>query len=65
MELAMQLNSVNKVSVLDEIIDNAVELPIEGQDFLLMIAKSMRYTRDCVIRQIEADQSLKSPKQTA
>lgn len=63
--MAMQLNSVNKVSVLDEIIDNAVELPIEGQDFLLMIAKSMRYTRDCVIRQIEADQSLKSPKQTA
>lgn len=52
------------IKLLDEIIDNAAELPLESQNWLLLIAKSMRYTRDCVIRQSEAKQSHKSPKQT-
>lgn len=49
----MQESSVKKVKILDQIIDNATELPLESQDWLLLIAKSMRYTRDCVIRQSE------------
>ena len=49
--------------MLDEIIDNAIELPVESQDLLLMMAKAMRYTRECVIRQSSAEQSL-NPDQT-
>lgn len=40
---------------MDEIIDNASELPLESQDWLLMMAKSMRYTRDCIVSKNEAE----------
>lgn len=63
--MLMQESSVKKVKILDEIIDNATELPLESQDWLLLIAKSMRYTRDCVIRQSGAIQYEKPPIKTA
>lgn len=47
--MTTQKNSVKKISMLNEIIDNAVELPLESQNLLLMMAKSMKYTRDCMI----------------
>jgi hypothetical protein len=53
--LGMQLTSTKDVTVLDEIIDNASGLPLESQDWLLMIAKSMRYTRDCIVRKNKAE----------
>jgi hypothetical protein len=53
--LAVYVGSIrevdNKTSVLDEIIDYAVGISIEEQDILLMMAKAMRYTRDCVSSQ--------------
>lgn len=53
--LEVQLTSTKNVTVLDEIIDNASELPLESQDWLLMMAKSMRYTRDCIVSKNEAE----------
>ena len=48
--MSMQTNSTKKVKILDEIINNATGLPLESQDLLLMMAKAMRYTRDCIYR---------------
>lgn len=45
-----------KGTVLDEIIERAVGLSIENQNKLLMIAKAMRYTRDCVSSQYAAEE---------
>ncbi len=61
----MQTGSVERVKVLDEIINNAIGLPLESQDWLLMMAKSMRYTRDCVVRQQETSQPHNPSRQTA
>ena len=48
--MTTQISSTQQAEVLDEIIDNAIDLPVESQDLLLMMAKAMRYTRECVIR---------------
>lgn len=53
--MGMQLTSTKNGTILDEIIDNASELPLESQDWLLMMAKSMRYTRDCIVSKNEAE----------
>lgn len=37
--------------IADEIIDNAIGLPLENQEILLMMAKAMQYTRSCVLHQ--------------
>lgn len=58
--LKMQLTSIKNVTVLDEIIDNASELPLESQDWLLMMAKSMRYTRDCIVKKNEVESPVTS-----
>ncbi|MCI9668111.1 MAG: hypothetical protein HFG19_00300 [Oscillospiraceae bacterium] len=44
------MTTQNNTKILDELIDNATELPLESQDWLLLIAKSMRYTRDYIIK---------------
>lgn len=44
-----------------EIIDNARGLSIENQKLLLMMAKAMRYTRECMARQDALNQSEKFP----
>ena len=46
--------------MIDEIIENAVGLPIESQGMLLMMAKAMRYTREYMLRQSSVGQSLNS-----
>lgn len=34
--------------LLDEIINHAVALPIDGQDQILRVAKAMQYTKECM-----------------
>ncbi len=48
--MTMKTDGVGQVKILDEIINNATGLPLESQDLLLMMAKAMRYTRDCIYR---------------
>ena len=43
------MSTQKNTKILDELIDSATELPLESQDWLLLIAKSMRYTRDYMI----------------
>lgn len=45
--------SNQSAAVLDEIIENAMELPVESQKLVLMIAKAMQYTRSCELREME------------
>lgn len=59
--MTTQKGSAQQLKVLDEIIDNATGLPVESQDLLLIIAKAMRYTRDCMLRQGVAEQPHKPP----
>lgn len=49
-------SSIEKIKVLDEIIDNAMELPLESQNLLLILAKGMAYTRNCVTKQFNEGQ---------
>ena len=42
--------TVHQMNVLDEIIDNAIGLPVSSQDLLLMMAKAMRHTRNCLMQ---------------
>lgn len=49
----------NRKVIVNEIINNAVELPLEGQKLILMVAKSMKYTRDNMIRQKEKEEQYK------
>ena len=51
----MQADPAGRLKILDEIMENAGTLPLESQDLLLMMAKAMRHTRDCVIREKEAE----------
>lgn len=57
--MAVQTSPANKAAIVNEIIDNAVELPLESQNVVLLIAKSMKYTRECVMRQKEAEECCK------
>ena len=57
--MTMQTESVSKVAIVNEIINNAVELPLEGQNVEFLIAKSMNYTRECILRQKEAEECCK------
>lgn len=44
----MKKNSHDKNSILDEILENATELPVESQNLLLILAKGMAFTRYCI-----------------
>lgn len=61
--MAVQMKSVDRIATLNEIIDNAIELPLESQNLLLMMAKSMKYTRDCMTKQNEETKNLIYPKE--
>lgn len=37
-----------QTELLDELIDNATGLPVESQELLLMMARGMAYTRECM-----------------
>lgn len=41
----METEPACRETLLNEIIDNAAELPLESQNLLLMMAKAMAYTR--------------------
>lgn len=55
-----ETSSTQRGKVLDEIIENAIGLPIESQGMLLMMAKAMKYTREYMLRQSAVGQSLNS-----
>lgn len=61
--LTTQFSSAKKREVLDEIIDNAISLPLESQELILGMAKAMRYTRECVMRQGGPEQACKTSEQ--
>lgn len=50
-------DSVQQVKILNELIENAMGLPIESQNLLLILAKGMAYTRDCLVKQNTAEQT--------
>ena len=45
-----QNTTVQQIRILDELINSAVGLPVESQDLLLMMAKAMRHTRNCLMQ---------------
>lgn len=49
MILTKDTSSAEQRKVLDNIIENAVELPVDSLEVLLLVAKSMRYTRECIM----------------
>lgn len=61
--MSVQLSSREKADIADEIINNAIGLPVENQELLLMMAKAMQYTRNCVLRQ-EADRPASPASET-
>lgn len=56
-----QDGAIRQTKILDDIIDNAITLPVESQDLLLMMAKAMRHTRNCIMRQRTIEQPRKPP----
>ena len=54
--MTMQKEEERQNRVLMEIIDNAKELPVESQNLLLILARGMVFTRNCMMRQNAADQ---------
>lgn len=46
-----QINNIEKIKVLNELIENTKELPLESQNLILMIAKGMSYTKGCLEKQ--------------
>lgn len=57
-----QKDPAGRPTILDEIMENAVSLPVESQDLLLMMAKAMRHTRDCLIRQAGGGEQVGRPE---
>ena len=53
--MTMQKEEERQNRVLMEIIDNAKELPVESQNLLLILARGMVFTRNCMMRQNAAD----------
>lgn len=52
------------ITLVDEIINNASELPLECQDWLLVLAKGMAYTKNCLLRQgCPPEQARKPPEE--
>lgn len=60
--MSMQSDSKRQTKIADEIINNAIDLPVENQEILLMMAKAMQYTRNCMLRQGTARPPSLSPK---
>nr|WP_296476134.1 hypothetical protein [uncultured Acetatifactor sp.] len=58
--MTKQKGSANNAAIANEIINNAVDLPLESQKVILMIAKSMKYARDCMIEHGETERRCKS-----
>lgn len=59
--MTMQKEEERQNRVLMEIIDNAKELPVESQNLLLILARGMVFTHNCMMRQNAADQPRMPP----
>ena len=59
--MTMQKEEERQNRVLMEIIDNAKELPVESQNLLLILARGMVLTRNCMMRHNAADQPRMPP----
>lgn len=55
--LTTQIEPGRQRTIADELIDNAIGLPVESQDLVLMMAKAMQHTRQCIRRQEVCGQS--------
>ena len=42
--------TAEQAEILEAILNGAKELPVEGQNLLLMIAKGMAFSRDCLMK---------------
>lgn len=49
--LTKQNISVQEIKILDEIVNNAIGLPVESQNLLLLMAKGMSYTKKCLLEE--------------
>lgn len=59
--MTMQKKEEQRDRILKEIIDNAKELPLESQNLLLILARGMAFTKNCMMRQNAADQPRMPP----
>lgn len=53
--LTRDTGSLEQGKALDDIIENAIGLPLDNQEVLLLIAKSMKYTRECIMNECNSD----------
>ncbi|MCM1213077.1 MAG: hypothetical protein NC331_15885 [Lachnospiraceae bacterium] len=60
--MSIHFDSGQQAGNAEEIIDNAIDLPLENQELLLMMAKAMQYTRTCVSRQKTARSPASAPE---
>ena len=49
--MTAHFNSGQDRGIAGKIIGNAMELPLENQELLLMMAKAMQYTHNCMLHQ--------------
>ena len=47
--------SVQEIRILDELVNNAIGLPLESQNLLLLMAKGMSYTKNCLLEEIQKE----------
>lgn len=46
--LAGKMESTGGAKIVDTVVEQAMELPIESQEIILTVAKAMQYTRYCM-----------------
>lgn len=59
--MTTQNRPVQQITIVEEIIDNAITLPVGSQEILLMLAKAMRHTRGCLMQQGTIEQPRRPP----
>lgn len=52
--------SVQEIKILDELVNNAIGLPLESQNLLLLMAKGMSYTKNCLLEENRKKENEKS-----
>ncbi|MEY8322062.1 hypothetical protein AAK894_13490 [Lachnospiraceae bacterium 46-61] len=53
--MTKQNTSVQEIRILDELVNNAIGLPLESQNLLLLMAKGMSYTKNCLLEEIQKE----------
>lgn len=46
--MAGKMESTGGAKIVDTVVEQAMELPIESQEIILTVAKAMQYTRYCM-----------------